>query len=282
MSAGWKARNAAIGFTMALLLLLASLGLAAKPAGAAGATYYVDSVSGSDSNNGTSTSTPWKTLAKVNGASFSAGDSILFKSGSAWTGTLSPGSSGSSAGRITFGKYGTGADPIINGGGAEEAIKLFNVQYVTVQNLEITNDSATVAKRHGILVAGQGVGTLNSIYLNNLNIHNVKGISDRDASPENMYYNAAIYITVWDGAPGSALSRFNDLRIENNQIHDISTIGIYSNGTGTQYNDATAATWYTNLKISLTTPLTGRGPTALSSDTATAPSSITTRSTTRA
>ncbi|QHW32944.1 hypothetical protein GZH47_20530 [Paenibacillus rhizovicinus] len=246
----WNGRKAALSLCMALLLVFVSLGLPAKPAAAAGTTYYVDSVSGSDGNNGTSTGTPWKTLSKINGQSFTAGDSILFKAGSAWTGTLSPISSGSSTGQITFGKYGTGADPIINGGGAEEAIKLFNVQYVTVQNLEITNDAAAVAKRHGILVAGQGVGTLNSIYLNNLNIHNVKGISDRDASPENMYYNAAIYITVWDGAAGSTLSRFNDLRIENNQIHDISTIGIYSNGTGTQYNDSTAATWYTNLKIS--------------------------------
>jgi hypothetical protein len=41
------------------------------------ATYYVDAVNGRDSNSGTSVSSPWKTIAKVNSFTFKAGDNIL-------------------------------------------------------------------------------------------------------------------------------------------------------------------------------------------------------------
>ena len=42
-----------------------------------GTVYYVSN-SGSDSNNGTSTSTPWKTIAHVDAHTFNPGDSVLF------------------------------------------------------------------------------------------------------------------------------------------------------------------------------------------------------------
>src|ERR1035441_6426889 len=78
-------------------------------------TYYV-AAAGSDSNNGTSTGTPWQTIAHVNAQTFSAGDSILFNKGDAWYGTslIAP-SSGSSGSPITFGAYGSGANPIVKG-----------------------------------------------------------------------------------------------------------------------------------------------------------------------
>jgi hypothetical protein len=87
--------------------------VAALPARAT--TYYV-AAAGSDTNSGTSTSAPWQTIAKVNGASFSPGDSILFNRGDAWYGTsLVAPSSGSSGSPITFGAYGSGANPVIKG-----------------------------------------------------------------------------------------------------------------------------------------------------------------------
>jgi len=78
-------------------------------------TYYVDATSGSDSAAGTSDSTPWKTISKVNGSSFSAGDSILFKRGETWREQLTVPSSGSSGNPITFSAYGSGNKPIISG-----------------------------------------------------------------------------------------------------------------------------------------------------------------------
>jgi hypothetical protein len=77
-------------------------------------TYYVSS-SGSDANNGTSTGTPWLTLAKVNATTFSPGDNILFKSGEVFSGSLTVSQSGTAGNPITFGKYSTGVDPLITG-----------------------------------------------------------------------------------------------------------------------------------------------------------------------
>jgi hypothetical protein len=81
-------------------------------------TYYVDNcvTVGSDSNNGTSTSTPWLSVAHVNAQSFNPGDSVLFERSCAWYGTaLTVPSSGSSGSPITFGAYGSGANPILRG-----------------------------------------------------------------------------------------------------------------------------------------------------------------------
>ena len=73
--------------------------------------YYVDATSGNDVNDGRSPAAAWKTLAKVNGYSFSAGDIILFKRGEVWRETLTvPGDN------LTFGAYGGGGKPIITGG----------------------------------------------------------------------------------------------------------------------------------------------------------------------
>jgi parallel beta-helix repeat protein len=79
------------------------------------ATVYYVSTSGSDSNTGTSTDKPWKTLAKVNSFSFNPGDQILFKRGEEWNGTITVKASGVSGSPITYGAYGTGAKPKIYG-----------------------------------------------------------------------------------------------------------------------------------------------------------------------
>src|SRR5271169_165740 len=98
-------------------------------------TYYVD-CNGSDSNNGTSTSTPWQTISKVNESSFLSGDSVLFKAGCTWREQLTVPSSGSAGSVITFGAYGLGAAPIITGsnivtGWTSESEGTFLAYYVT-------------------------------------------------------------------------------------------------------------------------------------------------------
>ena len=78
------------------------------------ATYYVDSVGGSDSSvTPTSSSTPWQTIAKVNASTFSPGDSILFKRGDTWREQLTVPTSGNASSSITFGAYGSGTLPQI-------------------------------------------------------------------------------------------------------------------------------------------------------------------------
>lgn len=77
--------------------------------------YYVDATNGDDSDTGTSPEHAWKTISKVNSSSFNSGESIYFKRRGEWKETLIISSSGSSGNPITFGAYGIGANPIING-----------------------------------------------------------------------------------------------------------------------------------------------------------------------
>lgn len=79
------------------------------------ADYFVSYTDGNDSNNGTSISTPWKTLSKVNATSFAAGKKIAFKAGDSWAGTLTPAASGTSGNPIIYGAYGVGEKPKIYG-----------------------------------------------------------------------------------------------------------------------------------------------------------------------
>ncbi|MFH0920519.1 MAG: choice-of-anchor Q domain-containing protein [Fibrobacterota bacterium] len=74
------------------------------------ASYYVDATNGSNTNTGLSPATAWKTIDKVNGSALVAGDSVLFKKGETFRGSLIP-CSGSSSGYITYGAYGTGNKP---------------------------------------------------------------------------------------------------------------------------------------------------------------------------
>ena len=96
-----------------LLQLLFALLLGAS---ANGTVYYL-SPSGSDTNNGTSTTTPWKTIARLvqSISSVQPGDQILFARGGTFRGDFTVPNSGTSSAPITVGAYGTGADPIISG-----------------------------------------------------------------------------------------------------------------------------------------------------------------------
>ncbi|MBE6571455.1 MAG: hypothetical protein E7656_04355 [Ruminococcaceae bacterium] len=76
--------------------------------GVTGTIYYV-SPRGSDSNNGKSASTPWKSIAKVNSTTLRSGDAVLFERGGEYRGKIT-----ATAG-VTYSAYGTGAKPIING-----------------------------------------------------------------------------------------------------------------------------------------------------------------------
>ena len=84
---------------------------------AANATNYYLSAIGNDTNAGTSTSTAWKTITKLNSSfnSFRAGDSILFKRGNTFYGAIVINKSGTSGLPIIIGAYGRGANPTITG-----------------------------------------------------------------------------------------------------------------------------------------------------------------------
>ena len=84
-------------------------------AGNWGTAYYVDNTAGNDNSTGTSESTAWKTLARVNRASFAPGDRILFKRGEIWREQLTISAAGIPNDPILFDAYGSGSAPVISG-----------------------------------------------------------------------------------------------------------------------------------------------------------------------
>ncbi len=128
-----------------------------------GTTYYVDSLKGSDSNSGTSSSAPWQTVTKVDKGPYNPGDSILFKTGDTWTGdpsftgALTTPSAGSSGNPITYGSYGTGAAPILDGANSLGTGINVSKGYVTITGLQVQNVTGSA-----IYVTGSNVNITNS------------------------------------------------------------------------------------------------------------------------
>ncbi len=133
-------------FVLACLLMG---GLAPAALHAAGTSFYVDSVAGSDANAGTSPASPWKTLAKVNSRSFAPGDTINLKRGASWTGELTIRSSGAQGSPITFRDYGAGAAPLLqNPGQYNVAVRIYG-SWVILQNLLVRNTGKGVRVESG-------------------------------------------------------------------------------------------------------------------------------------
>ncbi|MGW2303471.1 hypothetical protein [Streptomyces sp. NPDC001809] len=80
-------------------------------------------------------------------------DQLAFASGTTCTGPLAPKGSGTAAAPITLTRYGTGAPPVIDGGGAPDAVSLTNQDHWRISDLRVTNPAATLARRTGIRIS---------------------------------------------------------------------------------------------------------------------------------
>ncbi len=159
------------------------------PVPATGAVYYFDATSGSDSGAGTMAS-PWKSISKANSLSLKPGDQVLFKAGQTWTGTsLVPAHDGAAGKPIYYGRYGTGANPIINYRGhfavnangksylvfngidSRDAMRNYNVDGSHDVMIENCNLQSTTQDESSVIVLNSTGGVL----ISNCEIHDVPG-----------------------------------------------------------------------------------------------------------
>jgi hypothetical protein len=153
-------------------------------------TYYVDSVRGSDAGAGTSAATAWKSLAKVSSGTFAPGTRILLRRGSWFGKGFELAESGRAGAPITVSTYGSGARPVVSGGGAHGACILLSGSYLVLDNVSaarcgysgigVSGDHNAVRSAYvyghatGIYVkAGSDYGTYTSNTLVDNNIENV-------------------------------------------------------------------------------------------------------------
>lgn len=104
-------------------------------------TYFVNSVSGLDTNNGRSTATAWQTLAKVNASTFLPGDVIGFSG--TFTDTLLFPSSGSAGNPIVLTSYGVGGRAIFASTGSLHPIKITDQSYITIDNINFSGSGGS-------------------------------------------------------------------------------------------------------------------------------------------
>ena len=183
--------------------------LAAAALSGRAATYYLDSNAGADANAGTSASKAWKTLEKVNGAKLQPGDHVFLKSGCVWQGQLAPTSSGAEGAPIVFNRYGKGSRPRIDGEGkVDDAVRLYNVQFIEMRGLEVTNHGESAKVRRGVHVFLDNFGTGKHIIVSGLYVHDVNG------SNQNKDNGGIIFRTNGNQTP----SRFDGLTIERNIV----------------------------------------------------------------
>ena len=228
-------------FSLALSMCLAFA------SGALATTYYVDSVGGNDSWDGTSPGAAWQNLTKVNTVTFAPGDQILLKAGSVWNGQhLWPKGSGADGNPIIVDTYDTGAKPLINCDFVHAgAVHLYNQEYWEISNLEVTNwTTGDPDDQNGVRVIGEDVGVLNHIHLKALDIHDVNGaLSSRSIRDKAKTTGGILF-----DALGSTRTSFNDVLIEGCYIHFVDRTGIKFWSNWSRYK---GATWepHTNVAI---------------------------------
>jgi hypothetical protein len=176
------------------------------------AIYYLDAVNGSDSNDGLTPNTAWKTIAKINEydnqQKFVPGNQILFKSGQVFSQTerIEFNSSGNGSNLITFSSYGEGPAPILENTSDWQYSSVFWVagNYISINNLtlrgaveagvDIRGDYIEVARLQiydtGIGISIQGDhATVSENY-----IHDLKMIVS-DSVPDNDYGAVAVLVS---------------------------------------------------------------------------------------
>ena len=133
--------------------------------------YYVCGT-GSDSNDGLSTSTAWKTLAHVNAQSYILGDTVHLCGGGTFTDPLIVTSSGYLSSPLTFTTYGTGRATIAPSAANTSGITILNQQYVTINNINVVGQSQTTDLADGVVVENSQSGNtkLEGILLENMDV----------------------------------------------------------------------------------------------------------------
>ncbi|HEY5585244.1 MAG TPA: RICIN domain-containing protein [Ruminiclostridium sp.] len=163
---------------------------------AANTVYYISQSAGNDNNNGTSMSTPWKTLAKVGSMSYGPGDQILLKCGDTWNEQLTLNNLVGGTNVITIGSYGTGNKPSIlrNSLQADKCIKIIDAANIRITNLEIGNAGLGIIVHNENILGG-------NIKIDNCYFHDITGIHHLNPIPSENQFSMSAAVTVGAANP---------------------------------------------------------------------------------
>ena len=133
-------------------------------------TYYVDSATGDDTDDGRSPRRAWQTLAPVNRTVFAPGARLLLKAGTSYRGPLSLHGSGNPDAPIVVSMYGAGRRPhVANAPGDGAVLSLYNGEHIEISSLELSGGAI------GVFAYVKGFGVAHHLHFRDLYIHDIKG-----------------------------------------------------------------------------------------------------------
>ncbi len=124
------------------------------------ATYYIKNT-GNDSSSGLSDSDAWKTIAKVNGFSFSDGDTVCLKRGDVFDDAILR---NAKVDNFTIRDYGDGSKPRLNGD-INKPIHIENapINSLVIQNVDISGQDWYQSKNSNIYINGVNGVTIDGV-----------------------------------------------------------------------------------------------------------------------
>ncbi|MEU0405143.1 right-handed parallel beta-helix repeat-containing protein [Streptomyces sp. NPDC006197] len=200
------------GLIAAALALGGATALTGTPAAAAAGVTYVD-CSRATAGDG-SQAAPFNSIGQANGKTYGPGDTLAFAAGTTCTGSLAPQGSGTAAAPVVLTGYGSGTLPVIDGGGAPNAVSLTNQDHWRISNLKLTNPASTLARRTGLRISATDGTAHRGFDIGNLVIDRVAGQTNKNSPTTEDFVQSAGIVT---GATGTN-STLNDVHVHDNQI----------------------------------------------------------------
>ena len=180
-------------------------------------TVYYISQSGSDSADGLSPATAWRTIDKVNtqaaASRISSGDQILFAGGEVFTGGLyfGPGSGGTASSPIAIGSFGSGR-ATISAPSTKDGFFAYNAAGFRIANLNFQGAGASLSTKQGISFYNDLAGNVKLPFIE-IDSVSVSGFKN------------GLLIGGWNGGSG-----YRDVRITNVVANDNLEAGISTYG----------------------------------------------------
>jgi hypothetical protein len=183
-------------------------------------TYYI-SPRGNDAQDGTTVGTAWRTIDRVNTATFQPGDRVLFEGGQTFTGSIDLGkNAGTPESPLVVSSYGAQAAVIASG--TSFGLFAYNIAGIEIRRLVFRGDGVNANVETGVSFFIDAPSTqFQYLRLDSLEVSG--------------YHYSGIAVGSWNGTSG-----YSDVRITNCQAHANGETGLAT------YAEALAAhhNWY--------------------------------------
>lgn len=196
-------------------------------------TFYLNSITGNDSNDGKTPETAWKSLKRASLAEYTAGNKLLLCSGCTFSGKLELNAQGEAENPVIISSY-TGENgvttlPVIDAKGYVAAISILNSKHLKISNLRLTSDAgepvdpdaATI--RYGVYIEANKPGEYSGISLDGLEISGIFATENVDKDGQNPTSNMGygIFVHMKTGE-----AKISNISITNNLIERTGHTGI--------------------------------------------------------